>query len=114
MNYVLSDAADADLRGIFRHTLKQWGSAQVLRYRDKLEQGMARLAARQEPFRNLSAIYPTLCMAHCAHHSHFLPACREDAPALVVAVFHERMDLMARLAEGANELPELTGIKLRQ
>jgi plasmid stabilization system protein ParE len=36
-------------------------------------------------------------MARCEHHYIFcLP--RSDAPALVVAIFHEKMDLMTRLA----------------
>jgi len=39
-----------------------------------------------------------LRMVRCEHHYIFcLP--RDDAPALVVAIFHERMDLMARLAD---------------
>ena len=80
MSYVPSDAAAADLRGIVRYTYQQWGKSQVVRYRDKLEQGMARLAARQGPFKDMSAVYPTLCMARCEHHCVFclLP---ESAPA---------------------------------
>ncbi|EHE5102672.1 type II toxin-antitoxin system RelE/ParE family toxin, partial [Salmonella enterica] len=36
-------------------------------------------------------------MTHCEHHYVFcLP--RGSAPSLVVAIFHERMDLMTRLA----------------
>jgi len=31
-DYVLSDAAEADLRDIIRYTRKQWGDAQVRRY----------------------------------------------------------------------------------
>ncbi|ECP5445232.1 type II toxin-antitoxin system RelE/ParE family toxin, partial [Salmonella enterica] len=42
-----------------------------------------------------------LRMIHCEHHYVFcLP--RGSAPALVVAIFHERMDLMARLSERLN------------
>lgn len=96
-DYVLTHAAATDVRGIIRHTRKEWGEAQVRRYITKLEQGMARLAAGQEPFREMSAIYPALRMAHCEHHYVFcLP--RERDPALIVAILHERMDLMARLA----------------
>ena len=41
-------------------------------------------------------------MAHCEHHYAFaLP--REGAPALIVAILHERMDLMTRLAERLNK-----------
>lgn len=96
--YVLSDAAEADVRGIIRHTRKAWGDTQVRRYLTKLEQDMCRLAAGHGPFKDMSAIYPALRMAHCEHHYLFcLP--REHAPALIVAILHERMDLMARLAD---------------
>jgi plasmid stabilization system protein ParE len=96
-DYVLTDAADSDLRAIIRHTRKTWGDAQVRRYITKLEHGMARLAAGQDIFREVSALYPRLRVAHCEHHYVFcLP--REDAPALIVAILHERMDLMARVA----------------
>lgn len=95
--YLLTDAAQADLRGIIRYTRKQWGNAQVRRYIIALEQGMAHLAARQGVYQDMSALYPALCMAHCEHHDVFcLP--REKAPALIVAIFHERMDLMMQLA----------------
>lgn len=93
-DYVLTDAAEADLREIIRYTRQQWGDAQMRRYIAKLEQGIARLAARQGVFKEMSVLYPALRVAHCEHHYAFcLP--REHAPALIVAIFHERMDLMA-------------------
>lgn len=96
--YVLTRAAEADVRGIIRHTRKEWGDAQVRRYITKLEQGMLRLAAGHGPFKDMSALYPALRMLHCEHHYVFcLP--RKRAPALIVAILHERMDLMARLAD---------------
>lgn len=99
--FVLSDAAEADLRGIIRSTREQWGDAQVRRYVVRLEQGIAHLAAGQGIFTDMSALYPALRMARCEHHYVFcLP--RENAPALVVAIFHERMDLMMRLAARLN------------
>lgn len=97
-DYVLTLAAEADVRGIIRHTRKEWGDAQVRRYVSKLEQGMVRLAAGQGYFKDMSVLYPALRMVHCEHHHVFgLP--RERAPALIVAILHERMDLMARLAD---------------
>nr|WP_255210280.1 type II toxin-antitoxin system RelE/ParE family toxin [Sphingobium cloacae] len=46
----------------------------------------------------MSALHPGLRMVRCEHHYVFcLP--RDDAPALVVAIFHERMDPMVRLAD---------------
>ncbi len=52
------------------------------------KQGIARLAEGEGAFRELGALYPALRVAHCAHHYVFcLP--RENAPALIVAIFHE-------------------------
>lgn len=97
MNYALTSDAEADLRGIIRHTRKEWGAAQVRSYVAKLEAGITRVAAGQGAFRELDALYPALRVARCEHHYIFcLP--RENAPALIVAILHERMDLMARLA----------------
>ncbi|WP_417490444.1 type II toxin-antitoxin system RelE/ParE family toxin [Maricaulis sp.] len=95
-NYVLTDAAEADIRGIIHDTRQHWGEAQLRRYMAGLESGIARLAAGQESFKDMGALYPALRMARCEHHYVFcLP--RETAPALIVAIFHERMDLMTRL-----------------
>ncbi len=95
--YLLTDAAETDLREIIRYTRRQWGDAQVRSYVARLEQGIERLAAGEGVFKELGAIHPALRVAHCGHHWVFcLP--REDAPALIVAILHERMDLMARLA----------------
>jgi toxin ParE1/3/4 len=95
--YRLTDAAEADLRGIIRYSREAWGDAQARRYIGELERGIARLAAGEGAFRDMSALYATLRMGRCKHHYVFcLP--RADDPALIVAIFHERMDLMVRLA----------------
>ncbi|HDX5565338.1 TPA: type II toxin-antitoxin system RelE/ParE family toxin [Escherichia coli] len=99
--YILTTDAEADLRGIIRYTRKQWGAAQVRRYIARLEHGIAALAAGRGSFRDMSELFPELRMIYCEHHYVFcLP--RGSAPALVVAIFHERMDLMTRLSERLN------------
>lgn len=96
--YVLSEAAEADLRSIIRYTRREWGDEQVRRYIKDLERGIARLALGEGSWRNLTALYPKMRLAHIGHHYVFcLP--RENQTALIVAIFHERMDLMVRLAE---------------
>ncbi|EBX7469516.1 type II toxin-antitoxin system RelE/ParE family toxin [Salmonella enterica] len=96
--YILTTEAEADLRGIIRYTRKQWGTAQVRSYIANLEHGIACLAAGRGSFRDMSELFPGLRMARYEHHYVFcLP--RRNEPALVVAIFHERMDLMTRLAE---------------
>ncbi len=95
--YLLTEAAEADLRALIRHTRQHWGDAQVRRYITKLEQGIEQLARSQGGFNDMSALHPGLRMVRCEHHYIFcLP--REQAPALIVAILHERMDLMTRIA----------------
>lgn len=97
-NYVLSTAAEADLREIIRYTRKQWGDAQARAYVVKLRCGIESVSAGQGLFKDMTALYPSLRMIHCEHHFIFcLP--RENAPVLVVAILHERMDLMTRVAD---------------
>ena len=99
--YVLTAEAEADLRNVIRYTRKQWGAAQVRHYIANLEKGIASLAAGEGYFRDMGELYPELRVARCEHHYVFyLP--RERAPTLVVAIFHERMDLMTRLADRIN------------
>lgn len=95
--YVLTDAAETDLREIVRYTRKQWGDEQVRSYIAKLKHGIERLAKGSGASKEMSDLYPSLRMVHCEHHYIFCLQ-REDAPALVVAILHERMDLVARLA----------------
>lgn len=96
--YVLTEAAESDLRGIVRYTRKQWGNAQVRHYIATLERGIASLAEGRGAFNDMSSLFPALRMGRYEHHYVFcLP--REEAPALIVAIFHERMDLMTRLAD---------------
>ena len=100
--YVLTAAAESDLRGIIHYTRKQWGDVQVRRYISALEKGIASLADGQGPFKDMSALFPALRMGRFEHHYVFcLP--RKGAPALIVAIFHDRMDLMARLVDRLKE-----------
>ncbi|MTE02085.1 type II toxin-antitoxin system RelE/ParE family toxin [Paracoccus sp. YIM 132242] len=100
-NYILTDDAAHDLRGVIRYTRKTWGAAQARQYAETLEKGIIRLAGNPLHFRDMSELYPMLRMARCEHHYVFcLP--QEDAPVLIVAILHERMDLMTRLADRLN------------
>lgn len=76
--YILTAEAEADLRGIIRYTRREWGAAQVRRYIAKLEQGIARLAAGEGPFKDMSELFPALRMARCVNTTTFF-ACRVRA-----------------------------------
>ncbi len=96
-SYVLAPGAQADLRDIARYTRRQWGKPQALKYRDRLEKCAETIALGEGRSKDLSDIHPGLRMVRCEHHFIFcLP--RGEAPALIVAILHERLDLMRRLA----------------
>lgn len=100
--YILTAEAESDLRSVIRYTRTQWGATQARRYVSGLERGIVILAEGKGSFKDMSALYPALRMVRCQHHYVFcLP--REDAPALIVAILHERMDLMKRLVDRLNE-----------
>ena len=96
-HYVLTADAEADLREIVRYTRRQWGEAQTRTYADKLVRGIERLVGGSRGFKDMTDLAPGLRMSRCEHHYIFWLS-RKDAPALVVAILHERMNLMARLA----------------
>ncbi|MEC5341781.1 type II toxin-antitoxin system RelE/ParE family toxin [Brenneria populi] len=55
-NYILTDAAEADMRRIIRYTRQQWGDAQARNYINKLEDGITGLAAGDAVFKDMSEL----------------------------------------------------------
>ena len=96
--YVLTTGAEADLRAVVRYTRRQWGDAQALTYADRLRICIEALSVGKNAGRDSSALYPGLRMARCEHHYVFCMP-RPEAPALIVAILHERMDLIARISD---------------
>ncbi|WP_228522791.1 type II toxin-antitoxin system RelE/ParE family toxin [Methylophilus sp. 14] len=72
--YVLTAAAESDLRSIVRYTRKQWGNAQVRHYIATLERGIASLADGEGAFKDMDALFPALRMGLYEHH--YVSACR--------------------------------------
>ena len=95
--YVLHPAAESDVRAVVGYSLRQWGEAQTRRYMDELRRDIEALAAGEKPSKELASTYPGLRVARCRQHFVFF-IMRADSPTLIVAVFHERMDLMKRLS----------------
>jgi toxin ParE1/3/4 len=94
--HVYAKAAADDLREITRYTLEQWGAEQCRSYIAALDAKAAALAQGQGPFKDLSSLIPGLRAATSGKHYVFcLP--RKDAPALILAILHERMDILVRL-----------------
>ncbi len=94
--YVLSKGAEADLREIARHTVAQWGTEQCRTYIAALEEKAQALARGQGVFKAMDAIMPGLRLATSGRHYIFC-LIRPEQPALILAILHERMDILARL-----------------
>lgn len=98
MPYDLTPAAEADLREIARYTMREWGERQAKQYETLLEtcfQGIAESSVLSRPF---SERYPQVRVTRCEHHDIFylLP---EGTRPRIIAVLHERMDMLARLRD---------------
>ena len=94
--YLLVKGASADLEDIIRFTNEQWGEAQCRAYVDQLERAAIALARSEGVFKELPGINPMLRMTKSGRHVIFcLP--RPGALPLILAILHERMDIMARL-----------------
>ena len=96
--YILTAAAEADVRSIIRYTRQQWGDRQVRAYMARLEQGIVQLASGKGISRDLGDMHAGLRMARCEHHYVFCRD-REQGLPLIIAILHERMDLIQRLGE---------------
>lgn len=94
--YRLTKGAANDLRGIVRYTVEQWGEAQCRAYVAQIEEAACALAQGRGVFKTLDDLHPGLRMKLAGHHHLFcLP--QPGSPALILAILHERMDLMMRL-----------------
>jgi toxin ParE1/3/4 len=99
--YQISDAAEEDWHNIVNYTLTQHGETQTRKYMAALEKGIEKMAAGELPYKNLDDVYPVLRSKKCEHH-YIFGVMRTHAPMLVVAILHERMDLMVQLQSRLN------------
>ena len=95
-SYELTPAAQDDLCEIARYTLKQWGESQSLHYAGLLEQCFQEIAGRSIVSRAVSKRFPALRSCRCEYH-HVFYLHPDDKPPQIIAVLHEKMDLLQRL-----------------
>lgn len=96
--YELTPAAEADLREIARSTLRQWGAEQQRRYARLLETCFCGIADGSTRSKAFSARYPQVQVTRCEHHDVFFLYPAGQKP-LIIAVLHERMDMLTRIGE---------------
>lgn len=94
--YELSNDARRDLDDITAYTAQKYGAKQTLKYMDEIEKTAEELALNRGYCRSLRRVYPKLYSKKCRKH-HIFGLIRKDKPMIVIAIFHERMDFIARL-----------------
>lgn len=95
-SYVLTKSAEADLREIIRYSLEQWGAVQCSSYIADIEQKAEALATGKAAFKEMDALMSNLRVVLSGKHYIFcLP--QNNGPAIILAILHEKMDVVARL-----------------
>jgi plasmid stabilization system protein ParE len=97
-DYALELEAENDLLEIGRYTARTWGLEQTDRYLSKLDEHFLAVSEGKVHAREFLKERPDLLYSHCQHHYVFF-ARDEHGGVVILAVFHENMDLMVRLKE---------------
>lgn len=95
-NFEYALVAQTDLEEIVRYTARQWGVAQAKLYAGQLDEAVSDLANGQGTFKSWDELLHGLRVKAVGSHFVFC-VIRPGKPALVLAILHQRMDLMARL-----------------
>lgn len=112
----LTPTAEAHFWKALRETRQQWGPAQAETYRQRLLSGFQQIA---EHHRSLRTAHREALAAGTAFHVHLIEHRYvvfqeyDEETVIVVGIFHERMDIPARIKElerlTKHELAVLTG-----
>jgi len=94
--YALTRLAEEDLKDIARYTLKQWGKQQSVHYASLLGNHFRAVASGSVRSHAVSAVNPLLKVSRCEHHYVFYLSRDKQVP-VIIAVLHERMDMLQRL-----------------
>jgi plasmid stabilization system protein ParE len=95
-DYQLTPKADDDLSGIAGYTIVTRGEEQAEYYAGKLRSCFEAIGRGKARSRKLLKTRPDLLVIRCEHHYVFYRLRKGQSP-LIIAVFHENMDLMIRL-----------------
>ena len=95
-SYDLSLAAEADLHGIWRYTYETWGFDQAETYFDRIEACCEAVGDRNARSKTLEGLPDSVRIHRCEHH--YIVWLNEPRP-IIVAILHERMDVMQRLKD---------------
>ncbi len=94
--YEFTVDAENDLREILSYTLENFGKRQALKYSKELSFCLEKLGNQKTLIKEFSINKHRVQVIHCQKH-YIFGLLRKELPVLIIAIFHERMDLMRRL-----------------
>ncbi len=94
--YEISALAQEDIKEIARYTMSRWGEEQSIRYAKSLEKCFCEITDKTVSSKNFSNNFPEILVTWCQKHYVFYIYPAGKLP-LIIAVLHERMDMLARL-----------------
>ncbi|MCB9834309.1 MAG: type II toxin-antitoxin system RelE/ParE family toxin [Planctomycetes bacterium] len=95
---VLAEQAEIDLLEVGRYTALTWNLEQAERYLRRLQEHFEKIAKRQVLEKPVFEHRSDLKYSHCQRHVVFF-AREDDSRVLIIAILHERMDLLNRLRD---------------
>ncbi|MDH5480895.1 MAG: type II toxin-antitoxin system RelE/ParE family toxin [Nitrosomonas sp.] len=96
-DYELTRLAEEDMKGIARYTIDTWGIEQAKRYEALLSDRFQEIAQGVITPRIFLKRRPDLLFTHCEHHYIFYWQPKNGTKPIILAVLHERMNLVQRL-----------------
>jgi plasmid stabilization system protein ParE len=94
--FELVPETESDLSDIWRYSFETWGEAQADRYFDDILSCFEAIATGRAKTKALTEILPDIQMHRCRYHRIFFLS---ERPVVILAIFHERMDMIARLSD---------------
>ena len=94
--YQLTKNAQFDLFDIYEYTITKWGIDQAERYKERIKATCLEIASGSVKSRSFSKSREDLQFIRCENHYIFFTI-RKNKPTLIIAIFHERMDLIKRM-----------------
>lgn len=94
--YEKTQAALDDWRGIAKYTYDRYGKDQTQKYMAGLTKCIETSAQGKGSYKDRQIGAHKIRIKHCQKH-YIFSLIRTDSPILVLAIFHEKMDLMTRL-----------------
>jgi plasmid stabilization system protein ParE len=95
-SFWLDASAEADLVSIIEYTAGEWGEDQARHYASQLRKCITTLASGKAKARKVDDIRAGLLSCRCQHHFIFALPVRGE-PMRVIAILHERMDVVSQL-----------------